>query len=228
MIVEKAMNMASLMNVPILGLVENMSYYICPECGAKHSIFGESHIDSIAEKFTINTVCKLPIDPKMALAADNGTIELMENEDLKDIIDVLKKIDNISRRIAVTFDNGEIFQHFGHTEKFKLYDVENGTVSATYLVDTNGSGHGALASFLVQYDVDTLICGGIGGGARNALESVGIEIFSGASGNADEAVKALISGNLDYDPEYVCTHHEHHGSNHNCGNHGCGEHNCHN
>ena len=77
-------------------------------------------------------------------------------------------------KIAVTYENGQVFQHFGHTEQFKLYTVENGQITDSQVVDTNGSGHGALATFLKAHGVDTLICGGIGGGARTALAQAGI------------------------------------------------------
>ena len=130
-------------------------------------------------------------------------------------------------KIAVTYENGEIFQHFGHTETFKIYDVTDGKITGTQIVDTNGNGHGALAGFLVENGVDTLICGGIGGGAQNALAQVGIRLFGGVSGNADDAVNAFLSGNLGYDPDVHCNHHEHHGEGHSCGNHGCGSHSCH-
>lgn len=92
---------------------------------------------------------------------------------------------------------------------------------------TNGSGHGALAGFLVQHGVDTLICGGIGGGAQNALAQAGIRLFGGVSGSADDAVNALLAGNLGYDPDVHCNHHDHHEEGHNCGDHGCGSHSCH-
>lgn len=131
-------------------------------------------------------------------------------------------------RIAVTYENGEIFQHFGHTEAFKVYDVEDGKVVSSQVVSTNGSGHGALAEVLHTLQVDTLICGGIGGGAQNALASVGIRLFGGVSGNADEAVNALISGSLNYNPDVKCNHHgeHHHEEGHTCGSHGCGSHSC--
>ena len=131
-------------------------------------------------------------------------------------------------RIAVTYENGEIFQHFGHTEAFKVYDVEDGKVVSSQVVSTNGSGHGALAEVLYTLHVDTLICGGIGGGAQQALASVGIRLFGGVSGNADEAVNALISGNLSYNPNVKCSHHgeHHHEEGHTCGSHGCGGHSC--
>ena len=129
-------------------------------------------------------------------------------------------------KIAVTYENGEIFQHFGHTETFKIYDIADGKVVSAEVVDTNGSGHGALAGFLVAHGVDTLICGGIGGGAQNALTQAGIRLFGGVSGNADEAVNALLAGNLGYNPNVHCDHHDHE-AGHSCGDHGCGSHSCH-
>ena len=128
-------------------------------------------------------------------------------------------------RIAVTYDKGQIFQHFGHTEQFKVYDVEDRKITAEQVVDTMGNGHGALAGFLAANQVDTLICGGIGGGAQNALAEAGIKLYGGVSGSADEAVKALIEGNLGYNPDVHCDHHEHgHGGSHLCGGHQCGSH----
>ena len=125
-------------------------------------------------------------------------------------------------KIAVTFENGNIFQHFGHTEQFKVYDIEDGKISGTEVVSTNGNGHGALAGFLTGQDVDTLICGGIGAGAQNALAGVGIRLYGGVSGSADEAVNALLAGNLVFNPDVHCDHHGH-GEGHHCGEekHGC-------
>lgn len=132
-------------------------------------------------------------------------------------------------RIAVTYENGEVFQHFGHTEKFKFYDVEDGAVVSSQVVDTNGSGHGALAGVLAENKVDVLVCGGIGGGAQIALSEAGIKLYGGVSGSADEAVNALLAGELCYNPNVRCSHHDHeHGEGaHQCGEHGCGGHNCH-
>lgn len=132
-------------------------------------------------------------------------------------------------KIAVTYENGQVFQHFGHTEHFKIYEVEQGKVAACAVVDTNGSGHGALAGFLRDQQVDTLICGGIGGGARSALDAASIQVYGGVSGNADQAVEALLQGNLHFDPDAACSHHEEghgHSHGHTCGEHGCGEHPC--
>ena len=134
-------------------------------------------------------------------------------------------------RIAVTYENGEIFQHFGHTEQFKVYDVENGKIVSSEVVDTNGSGHGALAGVLSALHVDALICGGIGGGAQAALAAAGIQLYGGVSGDADAAAEALAAGVLAYNPNVMCDHHgeHHHGEHHHegdCGSHGCGHHSC--
>ena len=134
---------------------------------------------------------------------------------------------NIQMRIAVTYDNGEIFRHFGHTESFKLYDVQDGTIVEEKVVDTNGTGHGALAVLLAESNVDVLICGGIGGGAQVALAEAGIKLYGGVSGNADKAVEAFLKQELNYNPDVKCNHHgeehEHHG---NCGSGGCGSNHC--
>ena len=127
-------------------------------------------------------------------------------------------------KIAVTYDNGQIFQHFGHTAQFKVYDVnEAGVITDARVVDTMGSGHGALAGVLQVLGADILICGGIGGGAQMALAQAGIRLFGGCSGSADEAVQALIDGRLLFNPNVQCNHH-HHGEGHTCGDHGCGNH----
>ena len=133
-------------------------------------------------------------------------------------------------KIAVTYDNGMIFQHFGHTEFFKVYEVEDGKVVSSEVVNTNGSGHGALAGVLSVLKAEILICGGIGGGAQAALSAAGIKLYGGVSGSADAAVEAFLTGNLAFDPCVKCNHHgeHHHEEGHSCGSHGCGsEHHCH-
>ena len=129
-------------------------------------------------------------------------------------------------KIAVTYENGQIFQHFGHTKTFKVYEVEEGKILSSQVVDTNGSGHGALAGVLSMLHADVLICGGIGGGAQMALAAANIKLYGGVSGDADAAVAAFLAGELDYDPNARCDHHDHHGEGHTCGDHGCGSHSC--
>lgn len=125
-------------------------------------------------------------------------------------------------KIAVTFDNGEIFQHFGRTEHFKLYEVEDKKVVSSKVIATNGTGHGALAGLLAGEGIDVLICGGIGGGAQAALEEAGIKLVAGAEGNTDEAVETYLRGEL-ISTGSNCHHHDHE-EGHSCGEHGCGGH----
>lgn len=129
-------------------------------------------------------------------------------------------------KIAVTYDNGNIFQHFGKTENFKVYEVEDNQVVSSEVIGSNGTGHGALAGLLSEQGVDVLICGGIGGGAQMALDQAGIQLYGGVSGSADEAVATFLSGQLNYNPNVMCSHHGH-GEGHTCGDHGCGSHGCH-
>ena len=138
-------------------------------------------------------------------------------------------------KIAVTFEDGQVFQHFGHTERFKVYEVENGEIVNTATVETLGSGHGALAGFLKTLNADVLICGGIGGGAISALADTGIKLCAGVSGEADKAVENYLAGKLESVTDATCEHHEgHHGEGCGCAEHhgehhhgegcGCGNH----
>ena len=130
-----------------------------------------------------------------------------------------KEVDTM--RVATTYDNGNIFMHFGRSEQFKIYDIQDGKVLNEQVVGTDGTGHGALAGLLANGGVDTLICGGIGGGARGALAQAGIQLYPGVSAPADAAVEAFLAGSLSFDPDTVCAHH--HEGGHTCGDHGCHE-----
>ena len=127
-------------------------------------------------------------------------------------------------RIAVTYENGQVFQHFGHTEQFKIYEVEDGKVVSSQVIGSDGQGHGALAGLLSNNSIDVLICGGIGGGAQAALAEHGIELCAGASGDVDAAVEAYLKGEL-INTGVNC---DHHGEGHTCGDHeeghSCGGH----
>lgn len=126
-------------------------------------------------------------------------------------------------KIAVTYDNGNVFQHFGKTESFKVYEVENNQVVKSEVIGSNGTGHGALAGLLADQGIDVLICGGIGGGAQAALAEAGVELCSGAEGDTDAAVEAYLKGELT-GAGATCDHHDHE-EGHSCGDHeegGCG------
>ena len=127
-------------------------------------------------------------------------------------------------KVAVTYENGEVFQHFGRTPAFKVYEISDGKVISSEVVDTNGTGHGALAGFLEDIGTEVMICGGIGGGAIAAMSAAGIKVYAGASGAADDAVSSYVAGTLPEIGDATCDHHEHEGH----GEHGCGHGGCHN
>ncbi len=121
-------------------------------------------------------------------------------------------------RIAIPYDNGQVFQHFGHTRRFKIYDVEGKTVQATSVVNTNGTGHGALADLLKKGEIAILICGGIGPGAQKGLSQAGIRWYGGVTGDADQAVEDFLYDKLNYNPAATCNHH---GEGREKGHHHC-------
>lgn len=155
------------------------------------------------------------------LEIGGGNYQICENNEQK-------RKGNNNMKIAVTYKEEEVFQHFGQTEQFKVYNVENEKIISSEIIDTNGNGHGALATFLKENQVDILICGGIGGGARTALTEANIKLFPGAKGNADLQVESFLKGSLIYDPNTACAHHgesHEHEANCNGGNGICGGHN---
>lgn len=264
MIVAKAVNMAKMMKIPVLGLVENMSYFQCPNCQEKHAIFGESHLEAVAAEHGITNIARIPLDRELSLGCDKGLVELFNGDWLNDMADMLE--DSLGEEtaeaanaeaqreeaanacganaasgacasaatqkggdkvvIAVPFENGEVFQHFGHSERFKVYTLENGEIVESRIRKTGASGHSALGGMLAELGVNVLICGGIGGGAKAMMAENSIAVFAGVTGDADEAVASYMAGKLAYDPEAICQHHEH-GEEHSCGEHSCGEHSCH-
>lgn len=125
-------------------------------------------------------------------------------------------------KIAVTYENGQVYGHFGHTEQFKIYEIVGGLLVDARVYPTNGSGHGALAGFLAEHGVDCLICGGIGPGAREALREAGIQLYAGCSGDTDRCVTDLLTGTLEATGAATCDHHGQ--EDRACGEHSCGEH----
>ncbi len=138
-------------------------------------------------------------------------------------------------KIAITCENNQVFQHFGHTPEFAVYTVSDGQITDKKILPCGETGHGALAGLLAEDGVELLICGGIGGGAQMALANAGIQLIGGASGDVDDVMHALIEGTLNVNPHFQCHHHEHEGGHfcggleekHSCGSHGCGSHGCH-
>jgi len=114
-------------------------------------------------------------------------------------------------KIAVAYKDGEVFAHFGKSEEFKVYEIENGEVINSNIVTAVGEGHDAVAASLETLGVNAVICGGLGDGAKEALDNAGIVVFSGAEGSADDAVSSFLKGELTSE-----------GSNCNCSEEGCG------
>lgn len=131
-------------------------------------------------------------------------------------------------KIAITCENDQVFQHFGHTPQFAIFDADDGKIINEKRIDTGDSGHGALATLLAAEKVDVLICGGIGAGAINALSQADITVIGGAEGSVRQTAEDYVSGNLKVRADFHCNHHSHeHGSEHTCGSHGCGSNSCH-
>ncbi len=128
--------------------------------------------------------------------------------------------------IAVTCENNEVFQHFGHTPAFAIYTAENNEITSEKILECGDSGHGALAALLADEKVDVLICGGIGSGAINALKEANIKVVGGASGDARTAAENYLAGKLKVRLNFFCNHHHDHGEGHTCGDHGCGSDKC--
>ena len=171
-----------------------------------HRLFG-------GERTDVKTPCSgkrkrgVAVDTKVKEAYDNCNPKSKEKFPMK---------------IAVTYENGEVFQHFGHCPQFKIFEVKGDSIVNEEIVDAGGSGHGALAAFLSELDVNAVICGGIGGGAQAALAQEGILVFGGVQGKVDDVMQDLMRDELDYNPAVHCDHHDaHHGEDHVCGS-GCG------
>jgi predicted Fe-Mo cluster-binding NifX family protein len=137
---------------------------------------------------------------------------------------IIKNKQHIRRnkmKIAITCENNQVFQHFGHTPGFAVFEIEDGKVVSQKELSSGGTGHGALATLLAEAQIDLLICGGIGGGAINALGNAGIEVVGGAAGDVREVAEAFAAGTLQVREDFHCNHH-HHGEGHSCGSHSCG------
>lgn len=213
MIVAKAVNMANMMGVPVLGLVENYSYVECPDCKKHIEVFGHSHIDEVSAKFGIPVLAKLPIDPDVATKIDLGKAEEIDKKWLDDAAGIIeealpsrsKSFDMKSVKIAVTADDSDnVYGHFGTAKKFRVYNFENGSLKSKEVVDNAGEGHSSTIDKLLSLNVNVVICGGIGGPAMQGLMNAGVLVVPGATGDIDVAVNAFIDGSLKADTAYTC------------------------
>lgn len=214
MIVTKAVKMAEMMRIPIIGIVENMSYFEYPDCGKKHKIFGESNIEKIADEYNLKILARLPMDSKLAKACDTGNIELFEGDWFDDILDVLNENGEDKMKIAVASEKEMVTEHFGHCINFNIYETEGDKIVKSESVDNPGHKPGFLPNFLNDIGVNVIISGGMGGGAIEIFNEKRIEVIVGASGEAKKAAEAYLQGMLESTGS-VCHEHQHHDE---CGN----------
>ena len=210
MIVSKAVKMAEMMNIPIIGLVENFSYFTCPDNNKEYQIFGDSHIEEIAEKHNLKVLAKLPIDPRLAAACDKGLIELFDGDWLDPVANILEKMEEKEMiKIAVASEDEMVTEHFGHCVNFNVFEAENNQIVKSESISNPGHKPGFLPNYLNDMGVNVVISGGMGGGAIDIFNAKNIEVIVGASGNAKAAAEAYLQGSLKSTGS-VCHEHKHH------------------
>ena len=214
MIVSKAVKMAEIMNIPVIGLVENMAYFKCPDCQKEHKIFGDSHIEKIAQKHNLDLLARMPIDPRLAAACDEGMIELYEGnwfDNIAELIEkdtVSEKTEGMKMKIAVASEKEMVTEHFGHCINFNVYEAENNKIVKSESIPNPGHKPGFLPNFLNDMGVNVIISGGMGGGAIDIFNEKGIEVIIGASGEAKTAAEQYLQGKLKSTGS-VCHQHNH-------------------
>lgn len=229
MVVKKAIRMAQIMDVPILGLIENMSYMVCPECHETINLFGIGHSEETARQYSIPFSGRLPLDPLLAQLGDQGHIERIHKNYLEEVVAAIEQLpEHGSRRhetdeikggkpmnVAIVVDGDFVAAHFGHCEGFKLFEISDGLpVGQRYLANP-GHKPGLLPELLGQEGVHVVIAGGMGGGAMDLFNEKSIVVFTGASGTIEEVLDQYLAGTLVSD-RIICQEHQHADS---CGGH---------
>ncbi|NCC76391.1 MAG: dinitrogenase iron-molybdenum cofactor biosynthesis protein, partial [Clostridia bacterium] len=242
MIVKKAVNMAKKMDIPIVGIVENMSHVICPGCGETIKIFGDSVTEELALEWGIPFLGSLPIDPRLTALSDQGQIETAAIDYLDQAIIAMKKIpakgepatDTIApaheaaparvqgstqevtmKKIAIAAEGHYVCEHFGHCEGFNIYTTQNGAIVAQEFLANPGHKPGLLPNLLNDQGVHVVIAGGMGGGAIDIFNEKGIDVITGARGMVDQTIATYLDGKL-LSTGSVCHDHQHAGD---CGAH---------
>lgn len=233
MIVSKAVKMAQLMKVPVIGLAENMAYFKCPDCDQEHNIFGASHVSEIAAQYGLEVLARLPVDPQLAELCDRGRIEEFKGDWLNGIADVLAQeiANDVSNevgnnggnimKIAVASEQDMVTGHFGHCVNFNIYEAEGPEITKSESIPNPGHKPGFLPNFLNDLGVKVVISGGMGGGAVDIFNQKGIEVILGAQGPARDAAQQYLLGQLTSTGS-ICHDHQHHegcdhGSMQGCG-----------
>ena len=211
MIVSKAVKMAEMMNIPVLGLVENMAWFQCPDCHSKHYLFGKSHVADIADKHGLTILASVPIDPAISQACDEGAIESVRGQWMDHLATHLEGKDENKMKIAVAADGHHVSGHFGHCEAFQLFETVEGKISRAETLPNPGHKPGFLPNYLHEKGINVIISGGMGGGAVDLFNENDIEVVTGAVGDAIEVVERYLQGALPSTGS-VCHEHAHHDS----------------
>lgn len=220
LIVAKAVKMAKMMNIPIIGMVENMAYFKCPDCDKVYRIFGDSTIDKIAHRYKLDVLARIPIDPRLALSCDKGVIEMFDGDwfdHAAEIIESDKPDKEVSEqniggnkmRIAVASENDLVTEHFGHCINFNIFEAENDQIISSKSIPNPGHKPGFLPNYLNDMGVNVIISGGMGAGAIDIFNEKGIEVITGAKGEARTAAEQYLKGLLKSTGS-VCHDHQHH------------------
>lgn len=196
MIVSKAVNMAKMMNIPILGIVENMSWFKCTECHKEHKIFGDSQIDEIAQSLGIKILARLPIDKEIAQACDDGNIESVNSNWFNHFDPVVTQDDCKTIKIAIAGEKDQVAGHFGHCEHFHIFDYSGDLLSQSQTIPNPGHKPEFLPVYLHEQGVNVIISGGMGGGAVEIFNEKGIEVVIGVQGEAKSIAEQYIKGQL--------------------------------
>lgn len=205
MIVSKAVNMATAMNIPILGLVENYSYIECGNCKERISVFGTSHIEEIGNKYSLDVLGKIPIDPNIAAYIDGEKVEELEGDWLNHLADTLEAVHGVREKstapvseqeevvIAVpTDESGNVFSHFGKAETFTLYTIKDKTLVSKDVITVEGEGHEVRVKTLMKHQTSVLLCGGMGLPAMEELMDKGVKVIPGAVGDIDVVTSSYL------------------------------------
>lgn len=208
MIVSKAVNMAQLMNIPIIGLIENMAYVKCPDCSKEIKVFGDSHIEDVAQRHNIKVLDRLPIDPEISSWCDQGMIESFAGVYLDNVVRVLRDDGGSKMKIAVASDGAVVAQHFGHCESFTIWEIEDNQVVSTTTLLNPGHKPGFLPVYLDEQGVNVIIAGGMGAGAVDIFNARKINVITGAQGSIKEVIQNYLNGDL-ISSGSVCHEHQH-------------------
>lgn len=194
MIVEKAVNMAKMMNIEVLGIVENMSYIECPDCKKHISVFGESKVEEVAAKHGLKVIGKLPIDPTFAQLCDKGALEDVKINYLDDANDLLETLPVTVMNVAIPVNGNEIDHHFGKAKLFYVYQVVRDMVVGGFKVPIEEVGHTAVVDTLKERQVHVVLCNHLGEDALDYATVCGIRVISGFEGNQADAIHEFLQG----------------------------------